>query len=91
MDIRELEIGIKADYEQIHSPTAMRKLADCTALILNVCMSDWNVLDTDPHSMNHLVNFLSLHLYLRPDLCLKDFLESRIDIPTLWLCLRDTV
>jgi len=54
-------------------------------------MSDWKVLDTDPHSMNHLVNFLSLHLYLRPDLCLKDFLESRIDIPTLWLCLRDTV
>lgn len=73
------------------APIAMRKLDDCTALILNVCMSDWDVLDTDPPFNESFSQILSLHLYLRPDLYLKDFLESQIDISTLWLCLRDTV
>lgn len=54
-------------------------------------MSDWDVLDTDPPFNESFSQILSLHLYLRPDLYLKDFLESQIDISTLWLCLRDTV
>lgn len=32
MDIRELKMGIKADYKQIYNPIAMRKLGEGAAL-----------------------------------------------------------